>query len=114
MEPQPLDQTDLGVGFRCILRGGIGSLQEKEPRRRRGGSVGLALGLIDPPGGGLAHVALWSRFRSSRIPIHIRDMEIRLIASISSFGRRINSVLCSLAPKNTKSPKLVEFVSLNL
>jgi hypothetical protein len=48
VEPQPLDQTNLGVGFRCILRGGIGSLQEKELRRRRGGSVGLALGLVGP------------------------------------------------------------------
>jgi hypothetical protein len=37
---------------------------------------------LAPPGGGLARVASWSRFRSSRIPIHIRDVEIRLIASV--------------------------------
>jgi hypothetical protein len=58
VEPHPLDQTDLGVGFRCILRGGIGILQEKEPRRRRGGSVGLALGPVGPT---------WRRVGSCRL-----------------------------------------------
>jgi hypothetical protein len=48
VEPQPLDQTGLGVGFRYILRGGVGSLQEKEPRWHRGGLVGLALGPVSP------------------------------------------------------------------
>jgi hypothetical protein len=89
VELQPLDQTDIGVGFRCILRGGIGSLQEKEPRRRRGGPVGLVLGPVGPTYRGLARVASWSWFRSSRILIHIRDVEIWPIASVSSFGRRI-------------------------
>jgi hypothetical protein len=89
VEPQTLDQTDPGVGFRCILRGGIGSLQEKEPNRRRGGPGGLALGQSAPPDGGLARVASWSRFRSSRIPIHIHNVEIRPIASVSFLGRRL-------------------------
>jgi hypothetical protein len=41
----PLDETDLHVGLRCIIGGGRGSLQRKEPWWRGERPAGLGLGL---------------------------------------------------------------------
>jgi hypothetical protein len=41
-------------------------------------------------------------------------MEIRPIALVSSLGRRLILYYAAWPLKNTESPKLVEFVSLNL
>jgi hypothetical protein len=41
-------------------------------------------------------------------------VEIRLIASISSLGRRLLLYYAAKPLKNIESPKLMEFVSLNL